>query len=124
MEQALTSCPPSGVDDDAASGDSCETESQEDEDSEGRARDAPDTHMPGGVRLRHARRRLHPRACDDPTRRELLQQMLATKSLLEKKQKNRKSGVSCEAIASVGIKLIKGIENRVEELHRICYFDI
>ncbi|XP_042867959.1 uncharacterized protein LOC122250547 isoform X2 [Penaeus japonicus] len=100
LEGLNLECGVAGVDDDTASGDSCETESQEDEDSEGRSRDAPDTHLAGGVRLRHSRRRLHPGACDDSTRRELLQQMLATKSLLEKKQKNRKSGAGAWVVTA------------------------
>ncbi|XP_042236726.1 uncharacterized protein LOC121875970 isoform X2 [Homarus americanus] len=78
---------------DTASGDSCETESQEEEDGgSGRCGVTQDAPGGGSVRFRHPRRLSHTNARDDSGRRELLQQMLATKSLLEKKQKNRRSG--------------------------------
>ncbi|XP_066937535.1 uncharacterized protein [Macrobrachium rosenbergii] len=85
------------ADEDTTSGDSCETESQEE--GEGHT---PDDGADGRtyVRLRHPRRNAPPKPRDEAGRRELLQQMLATKSLLEKKQKNRKSGAGAWAITA------------------------
>ncbi|XP_069194797.1 uncharacterized protein [Procambarus clarkii] len=84
---------------DPGSGDSCEAESQgeeeEEEDVGGQGASLLETAAEGGegkVRLRRPRLLSHDSARDDATRKELLQQMLATKSLLEKKQKNRRSG--------------------------------
>ncbi|KAK8741167.1 hypothetical protein OTU49_002531, partial [Cherax quadricarinatus] len=82
------------------SGDSCEAESQGEEDEEGEGghcgplllETSADSVVNHGVRLRHPRRLCQESTRDDASRRELLQQMLTTKSLLEKKQKNRRSG--------------------------------
>ncbi|XP_071537100.1 uncharacterized protein [Panulirus ornatus] len=91
-------------DDDTASGDSCETESQDEEaggpcEEVGRDADGGGG-PPGSVRLRHPRRPSHVRTRNDSERRELLQQMLTTKSVLEKKQKNRRSGPRAWAVTA------------------------
>ncbi|XP_045129551.1 uncharacterized protein LOC123515145 isoform X3 [Portunus trituberculatus] len=106
--------------DDVGSGSSCDAESPEEEEDEeeeearleGRERGQKEgcstpllsssssyTTMVEGteVRLRHPPR-LSPD--EDAGRRELLQQMLTTKSLLEKKQKNRRSGAGAWAVTA------------------------
>ncbi|XP_066937536.1 uncharacterized protein [Macrobrachium rosenbergii] len=97
LEGLNLECGGAGADEDTTSGDSCETESQEE--GEGHT---PDDGADGRtyVRLRHPRRNAPPKPRDEAGRRELLQQMLATKSLLEKKQKNRKSGAGAWAITA------------------------
>ncbi|XP_071537099.1 uncharacterized protein [Panulirus ornatus] len=104
LEGLNLECGAAGEDDDTASGDSCETESQDEEaggpcEEVGRDADGGGG-PPGSVRLRHPRRPSHVRTRNDSERRELLQQMLTTKSVLEKKQKNRRSGPRAWAVTA------------------------
>ncbi|KAK8741168.1 hypothetical protein OTU49_002531, partial [Cherax quadricarinatus] len=100
LEGLNLECGAAGEQDYPGSGDSCEAESQGEEDEEGEGghcgplllETSADSVVNHGVRLRHPRRLCQESTRDDASRRELLQQMLTTKSLLEKKQKNRRSG--------------------------------